>query len=312
MQRNWHCRTLGRSLLVKSTFRFGFAAVVGKPNVGKSSLVNRLTGVKVSITSRRPQTTRNRILGIVNGPNYQLALVDTPGIHHPRGPLSQSIDRAARNSIGSADITVMVIDARGWRQEDERVWKAVEPSVQPLFLLINKIDLLDRPDRLLPLIQECGDRRRIEHIIPISARSGHNLDRFLQLIEGSLPFDLPGFPLERRAETNLDFSVAELVREQIFRLVGAEIPYQSAVTVHALPTESAKKPEFHADIWVESSGQKAILVGAGGQRLKSIGDRARKQVENLLGTSVVLITRVRVRQGWSSDPSLIRNLGYGE
>ena len=106
MQRNWHCSTLGRSLLVKSTFRFGFAAVVGKPNVGKSSLVNRLTGVKVSITSRRPQTTRNRILGIVNGPNYQLALVDTPGIHRPRGPLSKSIDRAARNSIGSADITV--------------------------------------------------------------------------------------------------------------------------------------------------------------------------------------------------------------
>ena len=128
---------------MKSTFRFGFAAVVGKPNVGKSSLVNRLTGVKVSITSRRPQTTRNRILGIVNGPNYQLALVDTPGIHRPRGPLSQSIDRAARNSIGSADITVMVIDARGWRQEDERVWKAVEPSAQPLFLLINKIDLLN-------------------------------------------------------------------------------------------------------------------------------------------------------------------------
>jgi GTP-binding protein Era len=206
----------------------------------------------------------------------------------------------------------MVIDARGWRQEDERVWKAVEPSAHPLFLLINKIDLLDHPQRLLPLIQECGDRGRIDQIVPISVRSGHNLDRFLQLIERNLPLGLPGFSLERGAETNLDFSVAELVREQIFRLVGAEIPYQSAVTVHVLPTESAKKPEFHAEIWVESTGQKTILVGAGGQRLKSIGARARKQVENLLGTSVVLITRVKVRQGWSSDPSLLRGLGYGE
>jgi GTP-binding protein Era len=206
----------------------------------------------------------------------------------------------------------MVIDARGWMQEDERVWSAVEPSTKPLFLLINKIDLLDRPDRLLPLIQECGDRGKIEQIIPISVRKGHNLDRFLQLIETSLPFGLPGFSLEHRAETNLDFSIAELVREQIFRLVGAEIPYQSAVTVYAPPTGRAERPEFHADIWVESSGQKTILVGAGGQRLKNIGARARKQVENMLGTSVVLITRVRVRQGWSSDPSLIRNLGYGE
>ena len=161
---------------MKSTFRFGFAAVVGKPNVGKSSLVNRLTGVKVSITSRRPQTTRNRILGIVNRPDFQLALVDTPGIHRPRGPLGHWIDRTARDSIGSTDITVMLIDARGWRQEDDWVWKTVKLSAQPLFLLINKIDLLDRPERLLPLIQECGERgTNCRHIIPVSVRNGHNL-----------------------------------------------------------------------------------------------------------------------------------------
>ena len=286
--------------------------MVGKPNVGKSSLVNRLTGVKVSITSRRPQTTRNRILGIVNRSDFQLALVDTPGIHRPRGPLSKWIDRAARDSIGSADITVMVIDARGWRQEDDCVWRAVELSAQPLFLLINKVDLLDRPNRLLPLIQECGERRLIKQIIPVSVRNGHNLERFLRVARDHLPLGLPGFSSELGAEANLEFSVAELVREQIFRLVGAEIPYQSAVTVHALSSEGTKKPEFHADIWVESPGQKAILVGAGGQRLKNIGMRARKQVERLLGTSVVLITRVKVRQGWSSDPLQLRNLGYGD
>ena len=286
--------------------------MVGKPNVGKSSLVNRLTGVKVSITSRRPQTTRNRILGIVNQSDFQLALVDTPGIHRPRGALSKWIDRTARDSIGSADITVMVIDARGWRQEDDWVWKAVEPSAQPLFLLINKIDLLDRANRLLPLIKECSERGRFAQIIPVSVRNGHNLDGFLRLIQGYLPVGSPGFSLERGAETNLDFSIAELVREQIFRLVGAEIPYQSAVTVHTALAEEATKPEFHADIWVESAGQKAILVGAGGQRLKNIGMRARKQVESLLGTRVVLTTRVKVRQGWSSDPLQLRSLGYGD
>ena len=312
MQRSWLFIALGHSLLVKSAFRFGFAAVVGKPNVGKSSLVNRLTGLKVSITSRRPQTTRNRILGIVNRSEFQLALVDTPGIHRPRGPLSQRIDRTARDSIRSADITVMMIDARGWRQEDDWVWKAVEPSAQPVFLLINKVDLLGRPDHLLPLMHECSERGQITQIIPVSARNGHNLDRFLQLIQGCLPIGSPGFSLESGSETTVDFSVAELVREQIFRLVGAEIPYQSAVTVYISPAEGAKKPEFHADIWVESSGQKAILVGAGGQRLKNIGSRARKQVEHLLGTRVVLITRVKVRQGWSSDPVQLRSLGYGD
>jgi len=298
--------------LTKSPYRFGFAAVVGKPNVGKSSLVNRLTGVKVSITSRRPQTTRNQILGIVNQSDFQLALLDTPGIHRPRGPLSQWIDRAARKSIGSTDITVMVIDARGWRQEDDRVWKAVEVSAQPLFLLINKVDLLDRPNRLLPLIKECGERERFAEIIPVSAKTGHNLDRFLQLVQGWLPIRSPEFSLAQGAETNFNFSVAELVREQIFRLVGAEIPYQSAVTAHALPTEGATKPEFQVDIWVESSGQKAIIVGVGGERLKKIGTRARKQVERLLGTGVVLVTRVKVRHGWSSDPLQLRNLGYGD
>jgi GTP-binding protein Era len=206
----------------------------------------------------------------------------------------------------------MVIDARGWRQEDDWVWKAVEPSTRPLFLLINKVDLLDRPDRLLPLIQECAERGQIAQIVPVSAKNGHNADRFLRLIQGYLPIGSPGFSLEQGAETNLNFSVAELVREQIFRLIGAEIPYQSAVTVHAPPNEESAKPEFYADIWVESPGQKAILVGAGGQRLKNIGTRARKQVEHLLGTHVVLITRVKVRQGWSSDLLQLRKFGYGD
>jgi GTP-binding protein Era len=207
----------------------------------------------------------------------------------------------------------MMIDARGWRQEDDWVWQAVEKAThQPLFLLINKVDLLDRTDRLLPLIQECDERGQIAQIVPISVKNGHNLEEFLQLIGGCLPGGPPGFSIERGAEPNLEFSVAELVREQIFRLVGAEIPYQSAVTVHTQQTGKSVGNEFHADIWVESQGQKAILVGAGGRRLKNIGTRARKQVEGLLGDRVLLTTRVKVRRGWSSDPLQLRNLGYGD
>jgi GTP-binding protein Era len=298
--------------LIEKAYRFGFAAVVGKPNVGKSSLVNRLTGKKVSITSRRPQTTRNQILGIVNRPDFQLALVDTPGIHQSRTLLNQRIDQAARISIGRAEITMMVIDARGWRVEDEQVRKIVERSEQPTFVLINKVDVLNSADRLLPLIQECSERGNIAEIIPVSAKTGHNLDRLLQLTQKYLPIGSPMFPLQRDVVTNLNFSVAELVREQIFRLAGAEIPYQSAVTVRSPSAEMAKRPEFHADIWVESAGQKAILVGAGGQRLRNIGLRARKQVERLLGTDVVLTTTVKVRKGWSSDPLQLRNFGYSE
>jgi GTP-binding protein Era len=238
--------------------------------------------------------------------------MDTPGLHRPRDPLGKWIDRTARGSVSGADVTVMVIDARGWRQEDDWVWRAVEMSPQPVFLLINKVDRLDHPNRLLPLIQACGEREAFEEIIPISVKNGHNLKRLLQSVEDYLPIGPPGFSLEAATATKIDFSVAELVREQIFRLVGAEIPYQSAVTVHTLPKEDGRNPEFHADIWVESSGQKAILIGARGQRLKNIGARARKAVEYLLGTQVVLVTRVKVKEGWSSDPVQLRHFGYGE
>ena len=285
--------------------------MIGKPNVGKSSLVNCLAGTKVSITSRRPQTTRSRILGIVNRPNFQLALVDTPGIHRPKGMLRQRIDRAARDSIITADVTVMVVDARGWRPEDDRVWKAAESASGPLFIVINKIDLLDRQNRLLPLINEISKKIGVMEIIPMSAKRKYNLDRFLRTIYAFLPVNQPGFEEEKATVANLDFSVAEIVREQVFHLAGAEIPYKTAVTAYTVPIRDGAKLNFHADIWVESAGQKAILVGAGGQRLKNIGMRARKEVESLLGTSTILTTRVKIRQGWSSDPAQLQIFGYG-
>lgn len=293
-------------------FRFGFATVVGKPNVGKSSFINRLTGAKVSITSRRPQTTRNRIIGVLNTPTFQLAMTDTPGIHKSGTVINQRIDSIARSSISGADISVMLIDARGWKSEDELVWNAVTKHKQPIFILINKIDLLVHPTRLLPLIRRCSVMGEIEEIIPISVKTGHNLDLFVELVEARLPFGPPGFPLETPIVSELEFSIAELIREQVFRLAGAEIPYRSAVMVERGSVESGSMPEFHAEIWVETVGQKAILIGPRGRRLKDIGTRVRKQVETMVGRQVVLTTRVSVQKKWSSDPSKLRSLGYGK
>ena len=295
---------------MSNDFRFGFVGIVGRPNVGKSSLVNRMTGVKVTITSRRPQTTRSRVLGIVNQPNAQLVLVDTPGFHRSTGHLNRLINRTARNSIFAVDALAMVIDARGWRPSDSSVIQMICMVEQPIFLLINKIDLLSKAEQVLPLISECNERGNFVEIIPVSAKTGHNLDTVLQLVQLQFPIASAGFPLGQASSARIEFSVAELVREQVFRLAGAEIPYKSAVTVNPSEGNRTKKPSFHADIWVESEGQKAILVGAGGKRLKNIGIRSRRQIEKMLGTEVILTTRVKVRQGWSSNLRQLRSLGY--
>ena len=291
-------------------FKFGFATIVGKPNVGKSSLVNFLTGRKTSITSRRPQTTRNRIIGVVNRPTYQLAIIDTPGIHTSKRILNQRIDGIARESIRGGDIVVMVIDARGWRSEDQIVWDAVKNYSQPLFVVINKLDLLNDFSRVLPLIEKCQLIGDVDEIIPISVKTGHNLETLHELLQNRLPVSSPGFSLDDSNTSQLETYIAELIREQVFRLAGAEIPYQSAVVVEENKPETGSIPEYHADIWVETNGQKAILIGNRGQRLKDIGMRVRRQIESLIGGRVVLLTRVIVRKRWSSNSTDLNRLGY--
>ena len=291
-------------------FKFGFATIVGKPNVGKSSLVNFLTGRKTSITSRRPQTTRNRIIGVVNRPTYQLAIIDTPGIHTSKRILNQRIDGIARESIRGGDIVVMVIDARGWRSEDQIVWDAVKNYSQPLFVVINKLDLLNDVSRVLPLIEKCQLIGDVDEIIPISVKTGHNLETLHELLQNRLPVSSPGFSLDDSNTSQLETYIAELIREQVFRLAGAEIPYRSAVVVEENKPETGSIPEYHADIWVETNGQKAILIGNRGQRLKDIGMRVRRQIESLIGGRVVLLTRVIVRKRWSSNSTDLNRLGY--
>ena len=224
---------------------------------------------------------------------------------------NRRIDGIARASVRNADVVVMVIDARGWRKEDHLVWEVLGRFEKPIVLAINKIDLLRKSSDILPLIDRCSNLRNVSEIIPISIKTGHNVEPFLNLLGSYMPRGDPGFPVDSSRVSQLEVSVAELIREQIIRTSGAEIPYRTAVVV-VMQIEEKLMPECHADIWVETSGQKAILIGKNGIRLKNIGTRARKEIENLLGHQVVLKTRVTIRKRWSSNPLELTRLGYGD
>ncbi len=292
-------------------FRFGFATIIGRPNVGKSSLVNTITGLKTSITSRRPQTTRNRVIGSLTRSDFQLLLIDTPGIHDSPKLLNTRINRTAYKSLKTSDIVVMLIDARGWKKDDERIWKVIKDTTQTVIMVINKLDLLSNPVKVLPLIDQCSKLTGISEIIPISVKSGHNLESLVEIIRNSLPTQPAEALINIDALNDPKQSVAELIREQVFRLAGAEIPYRSAVIVEQERFDYGK-PEYHAAIWVETPGQKAIVIGKDGERLKRISMRARNEIEMIFGNEIVLIVRVVVRKNWSSNPKDLSKLGYGD
>ncbi len=290
-------------------FRFGYVSVIGRPNVGKSSLVNSLTGLKTSIISRRPQTTRNRIIGTLTRPNFQLYLIDTPGIHDSSRLLNARLNRIAYKSLKTSDVVVMLIDARGWKKEDEQIWKVLKKTTRKIIMVINKLDLLSDVSRVLPLINHCSKLPNISEIVPISVKTRHNLESLVSIISHFLPAKADINFMDSAKVNDLKLSVAELIREQIFRLAGAEIPYRAAVVVDQ-ERLGISKPEYHAVIWVETSGQKAILIGRNGERLKKISMRARKEIEMILDNEIVLIIRVVVRKNWSSNPRDLSKLGY--
>lgn len=299
-------------MLRQAKTQFGVVTVVGKPNVGKSSLINKLIGHKVTITSRRPQTTRNQVHNLMTNDEWQLMVVDTPGIDEQKTLFGNHINRTARRSIKGADIVMMVIDARGWRSDDEIVWNAVKSFTGHFLLILNKVDLLRTREQLLPFISDCDKRGKFAEIIPFSARSGHNLDRLLECLRELTPNGIHDVTSVTKSPQKTNFIVAEFVREQVFRLVGDEIPYRTAVIVEKYARGDHEVPEFHAEIWVETAGQKAILLGRGGERLRNIGVRARREAMKSLGVAMVLKTRVKVHRGWSSNPKLLQKLGYLE
>lgn len=294
-------------------YRCGLVAIIGRPNAGKSTLLNRLVGQKVSITSHRAQTTRHRVVGIRTTDQAQVVYVDTPGIHRGESdkPLNRAMNRTARASLAGVDAVVLVISAGGWSERDEPALAAARQAPCPVILAINKIDRLAERDRLLPLIAAAHERMAFAEVVPLSAAKGDNVDELERVIIKLLPQRPPLYDAEQVSDRSERFLAAEFVREQVFRGFGQEVPYSVAVEI----TEFRDEPKhIHIDavIWVEKDGQKAILIGRGGAALKEIGRRARLEMQKAFGRKVWLGLWVKVREGWSHDAQAVRSLGYGE
>jgi len=297
---------------VTEPVRSGTVVIVGRPNAGKSTLLNRLVGRKVSIASRRPQTTWHRILGVRNQPGGQLVFVDTPGLHRRKGSsLSQVLNRAARASLAGVDACVCVITPAGWAREDLEVLDLLRKVELPCVLAINKIDRMSDKSALLPLMKDSAERYPFVEIVPVSARTGNGVDELADALLPHLPEGPPGFPEDMHTDRGPRFMAAELIREQLFRRLGDELPYSSAVEIERFEPGS-ERTEIAAVIWVERSGQKAIMIGADGAQMKQIGIHARKELERMLGQPVHLKLWVKVREGWSRRAEDLRRFGYEE
>jgi GTP-binding protein Era len=294
-------------------FRSGFVAIIGRPNAGKSTLLNRLVGQKVSITSQRPQTTRHRILGVHTLPEAQIVYVDTPGLHRGESDkqLSRLMNREARTSLEGVDAVVLVVTADGWTERDEPAFELARRAECPVILAINKVDRLKNRERLLPLIEDLRQRLAFAEIVPLSARGGDNVPELEKIILRFLPEHPAYFDAEQITDRSDRFQAAEFVREQVFRSFGEEIPYAVAVEITEFRDEP-KHQHIEAVIWVEKEGQKAILIGKGGASLKEIGRRARLEMQKAFGRKVYLGLWVKVREGWSNDVRALKSLGYSE
>ena len=297
---------------MSKVFRSGFIALLGRPNVGKSTLLNRLVGTKLSITSARPQTTRHRLLGIKTTADAQFIYVDTPGLHGVTGrQINRYMNRVARHSVDIANCVVMLITADGWRAEDDTVLALVKQLTQPVVLVVNKIDRCKDRRTLLPLIQSLAERMPFVEIVPISAKSGDNLAELEAVLAMYLPERPALYPEDQLTDRSERFMAGEFVREQIFRGYGQEIPYAASVEIERF-AELKRTLVIEALIWVEKEGHKAILIGKGGERLKQSGERARLAMERFYGRKVHLKVWVKVRKGWSDDERALRRLGYIE
>ena len=294
------------------TTHFGFVAIVGRPNVGKSTLLNHILGFKLSITSRKPQTTRHRVLGIWTENECQIAFVDTPGMHtdQPKA-MNRVMNQTAEQALSGVDAVVMLTDGKIWNELDQRVYEKVSRSDAPKYWVINKVDKLNNKNELLPHIQNTVETHRFDEVFPVSALKNLNLEPLL----GALKLQMPDGPFMYEEDQITDrserFLTAEIVREQIMRQLGDEVPYETTVEIESFE-HSGDRVGIHALISVERDGQKAILVGEGGTRLKQIGIEARKRLENLLDAHVALKLWVKVRASWSNDERALKSLGYFE
>jgi GTP-binding protein Era len=289
--------------------RAGLVAIVGRPNVGKSTLLNSLVGAKISITSKKAQTTRHRITGIVTRPHDQVVFVDTPGFQtRHANALNRAMNRAVTDSLTDVDLVLFVIEAGRFDARDQAVLKLI-PAGQPVLLVINKIDRLADKRALLPFIEQVARARSFVEVLPVSAERGTQLDHLLGAVSRHLPAGPPLFPADEITDRNERFLAAELIREKAFRLLGEEVPYGVGVMIDRFEEEGRLR-RIHASIVVDRPGHKAILIGAGGEKLKAIATQARKDMERLFDARVFLEVWVKVKGGWADDERELGHMGY--
>ena len=292
-------------------FKSGFVAILGAPNAGKSTLLNRMLGQKISITSKKPQTTRNRILGVVDRPGAQLIFLDTPGVHRASKPLNVRIVDVALAALADVDLILVMADMTAPDSDAEQyMLKKLELHRVPAVLALNKIDKIEK-SQLLTRIDKWSRKYGFEAIVPVSALHGHQVDDLLNAMEKVLPQGPPLYPPGSLTDMTERFIAAEMIREKAFRLTGDEIPYAVAVTIDEFKEEKkGKLVRIQATIHVERDSQKGMVIGKGGKKLKEIGQSARAEIERMVGTKVFLKLFVRVQKNWSKDTKALRRFGY--
>ena len=297
--------------MTSSPHRCGFVALVGRPNVGKSTLLNALVGQKVSIVSPKPQTTRHRIVGVLNGEGFQAAFLDTPGLHAgSRRRLNQAMNRAAMASLADADVVLLLVDAARWTREDEVALDRVRDADKPVILVVNKADAIKPRERLLPTLARLSALYDFTAVVPVSALKRENLDRLIGTLWPLLPEGEAFYPPDQVTDRSERFLAAEVIREKLTWLLQEELPYGITVEIERWSETGEDRVEIHAVIWVEREGQRRIVIGEGGKLLKRVGRAARLELNRLLERRVHLELWVKVREHWADSESALRQFGY--
>ncbi|MDH3977440.1 MAG: GTPase Era [Gammaproteobacteria bacterium] len=298
--------------MTEPEYRAGIVAVIGRPNTGKSTLVNALVEEKISIVTSKPQTTRHSIMGILTAPETQIVFVDTPGLHGGSTRLiNRAMNRSATSSMAGADFALFVTESTGWKAGDELALERLKESGIPALLVINKLDLLKRRQDLLPVLQRYSERGDFVDIIPISAKRGNNLDRLLEVIRQHLPVSPQLFPAESKTDRNMEFRVAEVLREKMLFLIHEEVPYGLAVEILALEHRD-DLILIDAIVWVDRESHQGIVVGRNGDRIKKISTLAREDLEEIFKRRFYLKAQVKVKENWGDNARALRQLGYEE
>ena len=293
----------------KKDFKSGFVALIGRPNVGKSTLLNYLVGQKVAIMSPQPQTTRNKISGIYTDDQEQIVFIDTPGIHKPKNKLDDFMDKSSYSALDEVDVVLFMVEPEPAGKRDQYIAELLKKIKKPVFLVINKIDKV-HPDELLSIIDSYKNLGDFAEIVPISASQGNNVSELIKTIAKYLPEGPQFYDADQLTDRPEYFIVAELIREQVLKLTHEEVPHATAVVVDRMRDHEGGKLQVEATIYVERPGQKGIIIGKKGQMLKQIGIAARQEIEALLGEKVNLRLWVKVQKNWRSDPAFLKSIGY--